>query len=619
VIDSYKYLLPDSAGNTVVLLAQISQQLNGISNGTHVPITAFSSAQQSSPPASAVWLNSLWFLSLVISLFCALLATLQQRWARRYIQLTQPHIAVHKRAHIRSFFSEGVSRFHVQIAVEAIPALLHMSVFLFLAGLVVSLFTIHHTVAYVILSAVVACFLVYTAITLMPVIYHDSPYTSPFSKPAWYISRKTAVAVLNAVDWVVNFLRKSKEDFARWRSATKTTHSDRVTIHKPLLSENMTKAVYEAAVRLDAQRDARALGWTLDRLDEEGELVKFAEGIPGFSRSTEVKEPVAILEKTPASSRLHRNLSRHITALLIRASKPGLLRDSKLLPESVRQYRVKVCLEALFYLPHAIEGILNRFADHYDKPKVVLGFAPILQSVEAWLIAERLSVSSSSRIDPAVKVAAKCLATVIASQPPPNEQCRPILMRHLKIKEPSVFNQYLDRFDSLLLKNLNDFLKDTAMKVIEDADKQHHIGIVLSTVRLAKRLKFEHATQELRDQFERWRTEIRQYATGPTGKAKDNAEKLLSELSSLTSDPPRPPAPSLASGNAPRAQTKPTNAPGTTAPPTSAHPPQTSQSPSVRKDLQPVSRPPNDAYIEMSSSPMQRSDTFPLTPMSPSS
>ena len=183
--DNYKSLLPDPARNAVVLLAQISQQLGGLSNGTHVPIAAStflfppSSARQSLPPSSAIWVNSLWFLSLIISLFCALLATLQQRWARRYLGLTQPHVAIYKRAHIRSFFAKGVTRFHFHVAVEALPALLHISVFLFLAGLVISLFTIHHTVAYLTLSATVACILFYTAITVMPIVYHDSPYTSP--------------------------------------------------------------------------------------------------------------------------------------------------------------------------------------------------------------------------------------------------------------------------------------------------------------------------------------------------------------------------------------------------------------------------------------------------------
>src|SRR6266481_7821523 len=39
-----------------------------------------------SPPRYAVWVNSLWFLSLVMSLTCALLATSLHQWARRYIR-----------------------------------------------------------------------------------------------------------------------------------------------------------------------------------------------------------------------------------------------------------------------------------------------------------------------------------------------------------------------------------------------------------------------------------------------------------------------------------------------------------------------------------------------------
>ena len=615
--------MPDSAGNAVVLLAQISRQLDGLSNGTHVPITTLlassspqSSAQHPSPPASAVWVNSLWFLSLVISLFCALLATLQQRWARRYLQLTQPQAAVHKRAHIRSFFAEGVTRFHVPVTVEAIPALLHISVFLFLAGLVISLLTIHHTVAYVTLSATAVCSLVYTAITVMPVIYHDSPYTSPLSTPAWYISRKIAVLVLKSFDRVVDFLKEYKEAFARWRSGAKSTTTperpDKVPSYKPLLSENMTKAVYKAAMRPNVQRDAQALGWTLDRLDEEGELVKFAAGIPGFSRSTEVKETTAILEKTPPLSKLHRRLVWHIMTLLVRASKPGLLRDSKLLPDSVREQRVRICLEALYYLPGAIKVILEHIANKCYNWKVLAGLSPLLQSVESFLIAERLSVTTSSRVNPAVQIGAQCVATVIASQPPPDERTRPILMRHLKIKEPHELNQCLDNFDSFLLKNLNQFLKNTALGVITDADKQLHIDIALFTVRMVKRLKFEHASKEPRDEFERLRTQIHQTATGPPGEAKDNAEKLLSELSSLTTDPPRPSAPvPPASGNAPRAHTWPSNAVGTSTISTFAHPPRTSQSRSVHWSSQPISQPPNDVYISMVPSPTPQTDTFP--------
>ena len=60
------------------------------------------------PPNYAIWVNSLWFLSLMVSLTCALLATLLQQWVQRYLRVTQPRYSLHKRAQIRSFFAEGV-------------------------------------------------------------------------------------------------------------------------------------------------------------------------------------------------------------------------------------------------------------------------------------------------------------------------------------------------------------------------------------------------------------------------------------------------------------------------------------------------------------------------------
>ncbi|KAH9057271.1 hypothetical protein EDB87DRAFT_1565550, partial [Lactarius vividus] len=92
-----------------------------------------------SPPNYAVWVNSLWFMSLVISVTCALLATLLQQWVRRYLKVTQPRYSPHKRARIRTFFFEGVEKYLLPWVVDALPALLHVSLYLFFAGLVVFL------------------------------------------------------------------------------------------------------------------------------------------------------------------------------------------------------------------------------------------------------------------------------------------------------------------------------------------------------------------------------------------------------------------------------------------------------------------------------------------------
>ena len=606
MIDSYKSLLPDSAGNAVILLSQISQQLDCLSNGTQVPITASltsispqSSTQQSAPPASAVWVNSLWFVSLVISLFCSLLATLQQRWARRYLQVTQPHVTIHERARIRSYFAEGVTRFRVSVTVEAIPALLHISVFLFLVGLIVSPFTIHHTIAYVVLTATAVCFLVYAAITVMPVICHDSPYTSPFSALAWYISRKTALAVVNTVDRTIEFLGKFS---SFW---TMPSLDEKVLSYKKLFFQDMTEAAHEAAKRANNELDARALGWTLDQLDEEGELVKFAAGILAFSRSTRVEGAVSILKRASKSSIHYRSLYRDIVLLLVRASNPELLHDSKLLPESVRQQRTVVCLVALYYLPQAIEKILRRRASSQTR-EVVAGFSPIFQSTESWIIAERLSEPNNS-IDVGVTIGAQCMATVIASQLPDKK----ILMRHLKIEDSHDSSHYLEHFDSALLKNLNKFLEDTAIKHIED---MKDFSIILFTLRLVKPPKVTDAAQELQDEFNKLLDRVREHAKHWSERASSNARQLLELLDELIG-PLHP-----ARTNAGAEMSSPSNSLSLSSPTaTTSMSSSTPPTPTTLSRLRPLLLDlpgSNDTYISVDSvtSPMSPNDTLPMSP-----
>ncbi|KAI0266414.1 hypothetical protein BC834DRAFT_823710, partial [Gloeopeniophorella convolvens] len=80
-IESYKQLQPDSGNDTVFLLTQISQQL-AASNSSQIP--PFSPPPPFRAPRASIRLNVLWFLSLCLSLTCALLATLMQQWSRNY-------------------------------------------------------------------------------------------------------------------------------------------------------------------------------------------------------------------------------------------------------------------------------------------------------------------------------------------------------------------------------------------------------------------------------------------------------------------------------------------------------------------------------------------------------
>ncbi len=140
-----------------------------------------------SPPNYSVWVNSLWFLSLTLNLICALLAILLQQWARRYIRITQPpRLNPHARARIRAFFSDGIDKSHLTNPVEVLPLLLHFSLFLFFAGLVIYLFNTNLTVAIAVVCCVGLFTVVYAMVTLMPFLRHNSPYYTPLSLSAWF-------------------------------------------------------------------------------------------------------------------------------------------------------------------------------------------------------------------------------------------------------------------------------------------------------------------------------------------------------------------------------------------------------------------------------------------------
>ncbi|KAK6971882.1 hypothetical protein R3P38DRAFT_3297686 [Favolaschia claudopus] len=86
LVESYKSLNSDSSDDTVRLLNQISQQLAASAKGTTFDIPP---APSFAPPASALACNMFWFISLSLSLSCALIATLVEQWARDFIHRTE--------------------------------------------------------------------------------------------------------------------------------------------------------------------------------------------------------------------------------------------------------------------------------------------------------------------------------------------------------------------------------------------------------------------------------------------------------------------------------------------------------------------------------------------------
>ncbi|KAK0443163.1 hypothetical protein EV421DRAFT_1710199, partial [Armillaria borealis] len=111
-----------------------------VSNGSQPSIppspTAFFS-----PSRSDEWINSLWFVSLTLSLITALVAVLVKQWLHQYVAIVSDSSA-RDRARIRHMRYAGLQTWQVPMIIGLLPVLLHVSLALFFAGLTIFLFSL---------------------------------------------------------------------------------------------------------------------------------------------------------------------------------------------------------------------------------------------------------------------------------------------------------------------------------------------------------------------------------------------------------------------------------------------------------------------------------------------
>jgi hypothetical protein len=318
-----------------------------------------------SPPKFTIWVNALWFLSLVISITCALLATLLQQWARRYLKVTQPRYSPHRRARIRAFFAEGIDKFLLPWAVEALPTMLHLSLFLFFAGLAVFLWNVNLTIFKLVLSWIGLCTALYGCITFIPIFCHDSPYHTPLSLPAWHLVTGIRFLTFRALEWVTFLNYFSYSTYQRFQNMAKR--------YRKLLVQGMRKTAKETAFSSPSEIDTRAFMWTFDSLDEDHELEHFFFGLPSFRSSKMVKDPLPDL-----TSEQREKLLNAWIGLLDRTS------SSDLLSEPAKTRRTVICTKAIgpAGIPGAINRLVNRtvFRDQFGPVQS----AEIARSLRSW-------------------------------------------------------------------------------------------------------------------------------------------------------------------------------------------------------------------------------------------
>jgi hypothetical protein len=400
---SLSQLSPDSGDQTVALLTQ----LVNISTGAPVvaPNTPFEA------PASIVRVNVMWFLSLILSLSCALLATLMQQWARRYLGYAQHRGAPRKRARIRAYMFEGVEEFRLSQAVEAMPLLLHTSVFLFFAGLIEFLLPINTVVAFSTLGCVAVFTFIYAILTLLPNWRLNCPYRTPLSGFTYFsfqFSASTLFSLAKAIEGIFHGLLleiwqrshphepgSPSHGPTKWRAMLE----DKVHTHYKRFLHGLRWSVVLGAMEAPPSVDESALHWTLTTLDEDKELEDFAARMPGFFDSRAAPNAtsamLSLMSKEPTSDPI---LGSRLRDLL-----GTCLPEASLLTEEQRNHRLRVCLKSLWYCLRAYN-----LPDNSEMP-----LAPYVRAIFAspdvigWIRTEQ---------DPAARLLGRCFGSLIVKK-----------------------------------------------------------------------------------------------------------------------------------------------------------------------------------------------------------
>ncbi|KZV65202.1 hypothetical protein PENSPDRAFT_690063 [Peniophora sp. CONT] len=184
VIESYKSLSRDSGDQTVVLLSEI---LAATTNSSSNPTSTGASTDEFHAPLPIVLANALWFISLVVALACALLATLVQQWSRDYVRDVKTRDTLDEdfvsRALNHVYIRMGVDRYGMDGVVNIIVALVHLAVILFATGLLLFLFPINDVVSWCTMSALTVFGLAYLIAGILPVFDTSCPYRTPLTHP----------------------------------------------------------------------------------------------------------------------------------------------------------------------------------------------------------------------------------------------------------------------------------------------------------------------------------------------------------------------------------------------------------------------------------------------------
>ena len=466
---------PNSLDTVAFYAATISQQLAQL-NGTQISIPSAlrNPAASFTAPTWAVWVNGLWFLSLVISITCAVLAALLQHWALRYLRVAHPRYSPHKRARIRAFYRNGVEQLHLPWVVEGLPLLLHISLFLFFAGLSVFLFSVNYTIFKAVITWVALCVVVYAYLTVLPIRRKNSPYSAPLSAMVSVCFTGIRSGFYQLIERFPRLVQPFVMHFPN--------HSPAGVHLQGFFSHSMTKTAEEFALHLGPDIDYESLTWTFDSLDEDKELEKFFEGIPGLCDSKAL--PAAQLNFIKRQERI-------FSSALIDFMNRTL--SSNLISENIKRRRINICTKVV--------EVTSLLGPWWILRRVLLGdWQTFLGCIEFGLF-----VKNWKNIHHAVtRFYAECVAAVtISSVSERDDRWLQLASGPLDASKENLLHNPSTNCDNILLVNAISIIRRT-IQTFSGSPERHRsdiLGASTKTLESLRKLDIQQTEPELQHEF----------------------------------------------------------------------------------------------------------------------
>jgi Family of unknown function (DUF6535) len=240
------------------------------------------SSEPFKPPTIAIRMNIVMFLSLFLSMMSVLACALIQQWCREFMKYAYPRAPPHKCGRVRTYLFQGLDQFQMRRFMYGIHVFLHVSVFLFFWAVSDFLYSVYAPVGTVARYSLLGSLIVYTALSISPLIFSNSPYHTALTPPL----RSSGLLLLFFFRTIWRFLRNSAEQPLMQRRYFKGIRVDR------------THFLLDEADKQAKQLDCYALQWLFTEDDfTDIDMDKFLEGLPGYlnSQFTEKKHLIKVL------------------------------------------------------------------------------------------------------------------------------------------------------------------------------------------------------------------------------------------------------------------------------------------------------------------------------------